>query len=100
LTNLPPLPPQEAYYVWAFTKDKKIFCGKFNTNASGELVAQLPIPVHEYNSRVLFMRISQEPATLPATPHQKVLVMTSESTSKIGNYTWDYIQKHPQETKI
>jgi anti-sigma-K factor RskA len=79
LQNLPTLPEGEAYHLWAFTKDKKIFCGKFNTTPSGQIVSLLPLPVKEYSSSVKFMRISRESTTTPPNPKKKALVMTSES---------------------
>ncbi|WP_019498848.1 anti-sigma factor domain-containing protein [Pseudanabaena sp. PCC 6802] len=78
LHNLPTLPEGEAYYLWAFTQDKKILCGKFNTTSTGQIVSVLPIPVKEYSSAVKFMRISRESTTNSSDPKKKFLVMTSE----------------------
>jgi hypothetical protein len=79
LQNLPTLPEGEAYHLWAFTQDKKILCGKFNTTPSGQIVSVLPVPVKEYSSTVKFMRISRESIATTPNPKKKALVMTSES---------------------
>jgi anti-sigma-K factor RskA len=79
LQKLPPLPQGESYYLWAFTKKKRIFCGQFNTTASGQLIQEVPIPIKEYDSPVLFMQISRESSLIPPSATQKAPVMTSES---------------------
>lgn len=79
LQNLPALPPGELYHLWAFTQKndrlQKILCGKFNSNPSDSTLA-IPIPVEDFTSPVLFMRISRE--SIAPNPQKKVLVMTSE----------------------
>jgi Anti-sigma-K factor rskA len=78
--HLPPLPAGEAYHLWAFTADqKKILCGRFTTDASGQLVERLSFQPGDYDSQVKFMRISREPAVTPPDATRRVLVMTSES---------------------
>jgi anti-sigma-K factor RskA len=79
LQNLPTLPEGEAYHLWAFTQDKKILCGKFNTTPSGQIVSTLPVTIKEYSSAVKFLRISRESIATSAKPKKKSLVMTSES---------------------
>jgi Anti-sigma-K factor rskA len=78
LQNLPPLPSGEAYHLWAFTEDKKIPCGTFNTDTSGRIVDQVAVPIPEYTSPVVFMRISKDSATVPPDSSHKELMMTSE----------------------
>jgi Anti-sigma-K factor rskA len=78
--HLPPLPAGEAYHLWAFTADqKKILCGRFTTDASGQLVERLSFQPEDYASQIKFMRISREPAVTPPDAKRRVLVMTSES---------------------
>jgi anti-sigma-K factor RskA len=78
--GLPPLSAEEAYYLWAFTANqKKIFCGRFNTDASGQLVEQLSVRPEEYSDPIKFMRISREPVVTLPNSQQRVLVLTSES---------------------
>jgi hypothetical protein len=78
--GLPPLSDEEAYYLWAFTANqKKIFCGRFNTDASGQLVEQLSVRPEEYSDPIKFMRISREPVVTLPNSQQRVLVLTSES---------------------
>lgn len=79
LRDLPPLDKGDSYHLWAFTADKKIACGTFKTNSSGQIVDKIPVPIEEYTSPVVFMRISRESSTKPVDPTKKVLVMTSES---------------------
>lgn len=78
LQHLPPLPTGEAYHLWAFTEDKKIRCGTFNTDTSGRLVDKVAVPISEYGSPVVFMRISKESSTVPPDSSHKELMMTSE----------------------
>lgn len=79
IENLSPLPENESYVLWAFTKNKKIFCGQFNTNHSGQFIQQLPIPLKEYDSPVIIMEISKESITIPPTSTKTDPIMTSES---------------------
>lgn len=78
LQHLPPLPSGEAYHLWAFTEDKKIPCGTFNTDSSGRIIDQVAVPIPEYTSPVVFMRISKESATVSPDASDKALMMTSE----------------------
>lgn len=79
LHQLPALPPGQTYSLWAITQHKKVFCGKFNTNASGHLIQEVPIPIKEYDSTVVAMEISRESANSPHSPRQSTLVMVSKS---------------------
>lgn len=78
LQNLPPLPSGESYHLWAFTEDKKIPCGTFNTDSSGRIVDKVAVPIPEYTSPVVFMRISKESATVSPDSSDPALMMTSE----------------------
>jgi anti-sigma-K factor RskA len=77
--NLPPLPADEAYHLWAFTKDnQKILCGQFNTDDSNQLTQQFSVRPEDYQENVVFMRISREPRVTPPDASRRVLVLTSE----------------------
>jgi anti-sigma-K factor RskA len=77
--NLPPLPADEAYHLWAFTKDnQKILCGRFKTERSNQLTQQFSVRPEDYKEDVAFMRISREPVVSPAEASRRVLVLTSE----------------------
>lgn len=78
IRNLPPLPAGQAYYLWAFTHNEKVLCGKFNTNAAGQAVSRIPIPIEEYSSPVLFMQLFKATSTAALSSSQATLVMTSE----------------------
>jgi anti-sigma-K factor RskA len=76
--NLPPLPANEAYHLWAFTKDnQKILCGRFNTDRSNQLTQQFFVRPEDYKEDVAFMRISREPVSA-SNQSRRVLVLTSE----------------------
>lgn len=79
LENLPKSPPGESYHLWAFTQKndrlEKILCGTFKNDFSDSKIS-IPIPVKDFTTPVLFMRISRESIT--PNPQKKVLVMTSE----------------------
>lgn len=79
LQKLPALPSGESYSLWAFTQKKKIFCGQFNTTASGQLIQEIVIPIREYDSPVQFMQISRESPQVPASAPQQAPIMTSQS---------------------
>jgi anti-sigma-K factor RskA len=76
--NLPPLPADEAYHLWAFTKDnQKILCGRFNTDRSNQLTQQFAVRPEDYKEDVAFMRISREPVS-QSEASRRVLVLTSQ----------------------
>ncbi len=78
--NLPPLPENEAYHLWAFTSDQsKILCGRFNTNSDGQTVSHFSIDPKVYTGHIRLLRISREPISNTSQSSRRVLVMTSES---------------------
>ncbi|MEB3213800.1 MAG: anti-sigma factor [Leptolyngbyaceae bacterium] len=79
--NLPPLPPQEAYHLWAFmTDDQKILCGQFNTDASGQILEHFSVSPEIYTAPIEFMRISREAVNPSSTSTaERQVVLTSES---------------------
>lgn len=79
MENLPALPQGESYMLWAFTEKKKIFCGQFNTNNSGQFIQEVPIPIKEYDSPVILMEISRESSVIPPASTKTTPIMTSES---------------------
>jgi anti-sigma-K factor RskA len=80
LYDLPPLNPDEAYHLWAFTKDKKkVLFGRFTPSANGKINATIALRPEDYPGGILFMRVSREPAVTPPDPSRRVLVLTSES---------------------
>jgi anti-sigma-K factor RskA len=77
--HLPPLPPGEAYHIWAFTKDnQKVLCGRFNIDSSDQVIKQFSVRPEDYTADVAFMRISKEPVVTPPDASRRVLVLTSE----------------------
>jgi hypothetical protein len=78
LKDLPPLPQDQAYHLWAFTPDGKIRCGTFNTDATGQILDKIQIPKAEFRQTVTHVRISKESILTPPDPSQKALMMTSE----------------------
>ncbi len=80
LDDLPPLKPDEAYHLWAFTKDnKKILFGRFTPSANGAINETIVLRPEDYPSGIQFMRVSREPSVTPPDPSRRVLVLTSES---------------------
>lgn len=78
--NLPPLPADERYHLWAFTANKQVLCGTFNTRPTGQLVTYIDVEALEYGGAVQFMGVSQESIAAATQPHKTLLVMTSESS--------------------
>jgi Anti-sigma-K factor rskA len=79
LDALPPLEPNEAYHLWAFTKDKKkMLFGRFTPSESGAINQTISLRPEDYPEGILFMRVSREPAVTPPDPSRRVLVLTSE----------------------
>lgn len=80
LDDLPPLGPDEAYHLWAFTKDKKkMLFGRFTPSENGAINQTIALRPEDYPEGILFMRVSREPAVTPPDPSRRVLVLTSES---------------------
>ncbi len=78
LSNLPPIEPDEAYHLWAFTKADKILCGRFSPTERGLVNEKITVRAEDYPSGILYMRVSLEPAVTPPDPSRRVLVLTSE----------------------
>ncbi len=78
LSNLPPIEQDEAYHLWAFTKDNKVLCGRFSPTERGSVNEKISVRAEDYPSGILYMRISREPVVTPPDPSRRVLVMTSE----------------------
>ncbi|NJM48981.1 MAG: hypothetical protein HC860_24785 [Alkalinema sp. RU_4_3] len=78
LSNLPPIDQDEAYHLWAFTKDNKILCGRFGATELGSINEKVVVRAEDYPSDILYMRVSREPAVTPPDPSRRVLIMTSE----------------------
>ncbi|MDX1976329.1 MAG: anti-sigma factor [Pseudanabaenaceae cyanobacterium bins.68] len=70
--NLPPLPPGQAYVVWAESQGKKIGCGSFRPNADGRGIVVIAVP----NSQTDALIITQE-ASEQTTQPQGPMVMSS-----------------------
>ncbi len=80
LDGMPALNPDEAYHLWAFTKDKqKVLCGRFTPSPTGSINETIAVRPEDYPSDIEFMRVSREPAATPSDPSQRVLVLSSES---------------------
>jgi Anti-sigma-K factor rskA len=78
LSNLPPIEPDEAYHLWAFTKDGKILCGRFSPTERGSINEKISVRAEDYPSGILYMRVSREPAVTPPDLLRRILVLTSE----------------------
>jgi anti-sigma-K factor RskA len=78
--NLPPLPADQAYYLWAVTRDRdKILCGKFNSDTPHQFLKYFAVDPKVYTGPVQLMRISRGSRVSPVDPSQHVLVLTSEA---------------------
>lgn len=80
--NLPPLPPQETYQLWAFTADQTgILCGRFNTDETGQAIAHFSVSPDLYTSPIAVMRIAKSSidSALDASSLQEDWLLTSQS---------------------
>jgi anti-sigma-K factor RskA len=68
LHDLPPLPPDRVYRLWAAVGDRTVPCGAFAAVAHGRLVAQFSVPVDAYAAPIGRLFLTLEPATLPPAP--------------------------------
>lgn len=64
---LPPLPPGEAYRLWALADSDPVYCGQFNPTG-GDLVQQWQLLNQDCQSTSVQMLITHESATAPPTP--------------------------------
>lgn len=77
IQNLPPLASGEVYSLWAVTAEKNIFCGTFTPSSSGQIVAQIAIPINEYGSPVTAMKVFRGVAGMPTDLKKSTPIMTS-----------------------
>ena len=66
--QLPPLPVNQIYRLWAVIEDQKIACGDFNTSPTGTVSKSLTIPIAACNSQRAKLVVTQEPFPSPAQP--------------------------------
>ncbi|HEY9807189.1 MAG TPA: anti-sigma factor [Candidatus Obscuribacterales bacterium] len=66
--QLPPLPDNQIYRLWAVVDDQKIACGDFNTSSEGTVSKILPISVDVCNSQRAKLVVTQEPFPAPSQP--------------------------------
>jgi hypothetical protein len=59
--DLPALPDDEVYRLWAAVGDKDVPCGDFRPRAAGEVVAQFPVPVDAYDAPIRELFVTAEP---------------------------------------
>ncbi|NJN23411.1 MAG: anti-sigma factor [Acaryochloridaceae cyanobacterium RL_2_7] len=79
MQNLPALPPDQVYSLWAFMEEQPVLCGTFSVPASGQIVSQIAIPIDEYDDRkVLKMTLMRVPATMPEDLQKSLPVLTSQ----------------------
>lgn len=58
--NLPPLPPGQAYYLWAELEGSNVPCGRFTVQPDGSVLTQFRIPVNAYVSPILRLYLTVE----------------------------------------
>jgi anti-sigma-K factor RskA len=66
--QLPPLPANQIYRLWAVVEDRKIACGDFNTSPTGTVSKSLLIPVDACNSPRAKLVVTREPFPSPSQP--------------------------------
>lgn len=79
LQNLPPLSKGKFYQLWAISENKKIPCGKVNSNSLGRVVERIPIPIEEYTDPVSSMLITIESSPNPLYPSDAVVMLSIAS---------------------
>lgn len=77
IQNLPALKTGETYTLWAFTEDEPILCGSFAPTQTGQVVTQMALPIDEYGSPIVSMRIFKSNAALPSDLSNSVPIMAS-----------------------
>lgn len=60
--DLPALPSDRVYRLWALVGTKQVPCGDFNADAHGRVTRQFAIPVQEYTEPVRRLIVTVEPA--------------------------------------
>lgn len=76
LQNLPPLSTGKFYQLWAISDNKKIPCGRFNSDSLGRVVDKIPIPIEEYTSPVGSMLITIESSPNPLYPSDAIVMLS------------------------
>jgi Anti-sigma-K factor rskA len=77
---LSPLEQGEAYHLWAFTeKNEEILCGQFTPSETGTVLDTITVNVKDYPAKILYMRVSRDPAIVPLDLSRRVFVLTSET---------------------
>jgi anti-sigma-K factor RskA len=66
--SLPALPVDRVYRLWAMVGEKEVACGQFDAGASGDVVRQFAIPVHEYTEPVRRLIVTIEPRSQETRP--------------------------------
>jgi hypothetical protein len=70
----------EAYHLWAFTeKNEEILCGQFTPSETGTVLDTITVNVKDYPAKILYMRVSRDPAVVPLDLSRRVFVLTSET---------------------
>lgn len=67
IRDLPALPANQVYRLWALVGEEKVPCGQFNADARGTVLSQLPIPVDAYTAPISQLIVTLEPSS--AIPH-------------------------------
>jgi anti-sigma-K factor RskA len=73
LSNLPPLPPGEVYRLWlSLDNNQTIFCGEFNTNASGSVFVSInPPQLPPQGTKTTAIFVTKSNTTEPLKPTGK-----------------------------
>ncbi|MGB3760393.1 MAG: anti-sigma factor [Rivularia sp. (in: cyanobacteria)] len=66
LKNLPDLPENKVYRLWAFVDGKKIKCAKFNPDAQGKVLQKIPLQQWGNTTEVFITIESKDGFDLPA----------------------------------
>ena len=66
LKNLPDLPENKVYRLWAFVDGKKIKCAKFNPDAQGKVLLKIPLQQWGNTTEVFITIESKDGFDLPA----------------------------------
>lgn len=66
--DLPPLPADEVYRLWARVDERHVPCGNLTVQSDGTVLAQLPIPVDAYSSPVRELVLTREASRTAPEP--------------------------------
>ena len=68
LRNMPALPADQVYRLWARVADKAVPCGDFMAAADGTIRAQFRVPVESYTAPIANLFVTVEPRAATGDP--------------------------------